>query len=194
WPVRALEYGPCVAVGIAAWLQRRVSAPEKAPCSDDILVVFVKEPRPGAAKTRLVPELGAEAAAELYRALADEEIRRTVPRRGEYRRLFFFAPAEARGAMEAWLPGEVLLPQTGTDLGARMAEAFEQVFRRGPRPARPDARGAARHRYAGGRPRPMGEAAPAAGEAGARARGAGPPARFAVEDPGIMLRVARPAA
>ncbi|PYQ25543.1 MAG: hypothetical protein DMF81_01985 [Acidobacteria bacterium] len=135
WPVRALEYGPCVAVGIAAWLQRRVSAPEKAPCSDDILVVFVKEPRPGAAKTRLVPELGAEAAAELYRALADEEIRRTVPRRGEYSRLFFFAPAEARGAMEAWLPGEVLLPQTGTDLGARMAEAFEQVFRRGARRA-----------------------------------------------------------
>jgi len=82
-----------------------------------------------------VPELGAEGAAELYRALADEEIRRTAPRPGEYGRLFFFAPAEARTAIEAWLPGEVLLPQAGDDLGARMAAAFAEAFRRGARRA-----------------------------------------------------------
>lgn len=99
--------------------------------SGDILLVFVKEPRPGAVKTRLVPALGAEGAAALYRALADEEIAQTAPRGGEYERLFFFAPAGARGALEAWLPRETLLPQEGPDLGARMSAAFEEAFRRG---------------------------------------------------------------
>ncbi|HSB61602.1 MAG TPA: TIGR04282 family arsenosugar biosynthesis glycosyltransferase, partial [Vicinamibacteria bacterium] len=95
----------------------------------NVLLVFVKEPRPGAAKTRLVPVLGAERAAELYRLLAEEEIRRTAPARGEYERLFFFAPPEAR--LADWLSGETLLPQQGADLGARMAGAFDEAFRRG---------------------------------------------------------------
>jgi len=100
---------------------------------DDILIVFVKEPRPGSAKTRLIPALGADAAAELYRRLAEEEIRRTVPRDDEYQRLFFFTPAQARSAMEAWLPGETLVVQEGRDLGARMAGAFAEAFARGAR-------------------------------------------------------------
>ena len=99
--------------------------------SVDILLVFVKEPRPGAVKTRLVPALGAEHAAALYRALADEEIAQTAPRGREFERLFFFAPADARAALAAWLPGETLLPQEGKDLGARMSAAFDEAFRRG---------------------------------------------------------------
>ena len=58
----------------------------------NVLIVFVKEPRPGAVKTRLLPALDPESAAELYRALAEEEIRQTAPRGGEYTRLFFYAP------------------------------------------------------------------------------------------------------
>jgi len=99
----------------------------------DVLIVFVKEPRPGAAKTRLRPSLGEVAAAELYRAIAEEEIRLTAPRPGDYERLFFFAPPEAREMLEAWLPGEELVPQEGGDLGARMAGAFAECFRRGAR-------------------------------------------------------------
>lgn len=101
----------------------------------NILLVFLKEPRPGAAKTRLAAELGDEAAAELYRALAEEVVRRTAPREGEYTRLFFFTPAPARAEMEAWFPGEMLIPQEGADLGARMAAAFEEAFRKGARRA-----------------------------------------------------------
>lgn len=97
----------------------------------NVLVVFVKSPRPGAVKTRLIPALGAVAAAELYRALAEEEIRRTAPRGGEYQRLFLFAPAEAGPGMEAWLPGEEWIPQEGGDLGARMTAAFDEAFARG---------------------------------------------------------------
>ena len=128
--VRALEYGPCLAVAVVAWRRRR-----PAPATSDLLVVFVKEPRPGAVKTRLLPALDAESAAEVYRALAEEEIRRTAPRPGEYARLFFYAPPSSPEAMSAWLPGETFLPQRGEDLGARMSAAFDEAFRRGARRA-----------------------------------------------------------
>lgn len=101
----------------------------------NVLIVFVKEPRPGAAKTRLSPALSAADAAELYRALAEEEIRNTAPRPGEYERLFFFDPTGSPAAMSAWLPGETLLAQRGEDLGARMSAAFDDAFRRGARRA-----------------------------------------------------------
>jgi rSAM/selenodomain-associated transferase 1 len=99
--------------------------------SSDILLVFIKEPRPGAVKTRLIPALGPERAAELYRALAEEEVGGTSPRGGEYARLFCFAPADARPALEPWFPGETFVPQQGEDLGTRMSAAFDEAFRRG---------------------------------------------------------------
>ncbi len=94
----------------------------------DVLLVFVKHPQPGAAKTRLIPALGPENAAALYRVLAEEEIAGTRPLEQEYRRLFFFAPEEAGEEVESWLPGERLLPQLGPDLGARMVAAFAAAF------------------------------------------------------------------
>ncbi|HKC11746.1 MAG TPA: TIGR04282 family arsenosugar biosynthesis glycosyltransferase [Vicinamibacteria bacterium] len=99
----------------------------------DVLLVFLKAPRPGAVKTRLAAALGKEAAAELYRVLAEAEVRRTAPRREEYERRFCFTPPGARAAMKAWFPGEVFVPQEGADLGARMARAFDQAFREGAR-------------------------------------------------------------
>jgi rSAM/selenodomain-associated transferase 1 len=99
----------------------------------DLLLVFLKWPQPGAAKTRLIPQLGRHVAAELYRRLADEEIRGTAPEGGEYSRLFCFAPAEEGEAIARWFPGEDLWPQPAGDLGSRMASAFEEGFRRGAR-------------------------------------------------------------
>ena len=98
-----------------------------------LLLVFLKYPRPGRAKTRLVPALGEGAAAALYRTLAEEEVRRTAPVGGEYERLFCFTPAEDREAMAAWFPGERLWPQPVGDLGQRMAAAFAEAFARGAR-------------------------------------------------------------
>lgn len=100
---------------------------------DDVLLVFVKHPQPGAAKTRLIPALGPENAADLYRVLAEEEVRRTRPHGREYRRLFFFAPEEARTEVASWITGETLLPQEGDDLGARMSAAFASAFASGAR-------------------------------------------------------------
>ena len=81
------------------------------------VLVFVKSPRTGAVKTRLAAAVGDAAAAELYRLLAEEEVRRTAPGAGEYDRLFFHTPAEDRPAMEAWFPGESWHAQAGADLG-----------------------------------------------------------------------------
>jgi rSAM/selenodomain-associated transferase 1 len=99
----------------------------------DVLVVFVKRPQPGEAKTRLVPALGAAVAAELYQVLAEEEVRRTAPRPGDYARVFHYAPAEARAEIEAWWPGEAYVSQASGDLGTRMASAFDHAFRCGAR-------------------------------------------------------------
>lgn len=97
------------------------------------LVVFVKAPRPGAVKTRLAQELGAEGSVAVYRAIAEAEIAGTRPVAQEYDRLFFYAPATAAAEIAAWLPGEALLPQEGADLGARMTAALEIAFLRGAR-------------------------------------------------------------
>jgi rSAM/selenodomain-associated transferase 1 len=99
----------------------------------DLLLVFLKLPVPGGAKTRLVPHLGPQAAAELYRVLAQEEVRATAPEAGEYERLLCFAPAAERDAIAQWFPGEELWPQPEGDLGTRMALAFAEGFRRGAR-------------------------------------------------------------
>jgi uncharacterized protein len=95
------------------------------------LIVFLKSPEAGAVKTRFVPLLGRERAAELYRILAEAEVRATAPLAGEYERLLFFAPVEAQARIAEWFPGETLVPQASGDLGARMSAAFEESFSRG---------------------------------------------------------------
>jgi rSAM/selenodomain-associated transferase 1 len=99
----------------------------------DRLIVFVKAPRPGAVKTRLAAALGPDHAAGLYRAIAEEEIRRTAPRGDEYDRVFGFDPPDARDEIARWLPGEERRPQEGPDLGARMSHAFAAAFAAGAR-------------------------------------------------------------
>ena len=96
-----------------------------------VLAIFLKAPRRGAVKTRLIPALGAAAAARLYRALAEAVVAATRPGPDGYDRLFFFTPAEARAEMEAWFPGQAWIAQEGADLGARMSSAFDVAFRRG---------------------------------------------------------------
>ena len=100
--------------------------------SGRVLVVLVRLPRPGEVKTRLAAAIGPEAAAELYRALAEHVLEATTPA-GEYERLVFFDPPGALVEMREWLPGVRLLGQAGADLGARMADAFARAFARGAR-------------------------------------------------------------
>jgi rSAM/selenodomain-associated transferase 1 len=101
----------------------------------DVLAVFVKDPRPGAVKSRLATALGAEAAAAVYRVMAQAVVRRTAPRSDEYGRVIVFDPPESGGAVGEWLGVEaaVLMPQSPGDIGVRMERTFAELFARGAR-------------------------------------------------------------
>jgi uncharacterized protein len=93
----------------------------------DLLLVFVKAPRPGFVKTRLAAAIGPVHAAAVYRAMAERTLRETAPR-GEYGRVVFFDPPDAHADIETWLPTETCRPQSSGDLGTRMASAFQWAF------------------------------------------------------------------
>jgi uncharacterized protein len=100
-----------------------VPGPERM---SDLLVVFVKSPRPGFVKTRLAAAVGAVHAAALYRAMAERVLEAT---RGDgHGRAVFFDPPDGRADVEAWLPGETCVAQSAGDLGVRMASAFRWAF------------------------------------------------------------------
>lgn len=97
------------------------------------LIVFTRFPEAGTAKTRLIPQLGAQGAADVQRRLTEqltEKIRvltDTFPLAVEV----CFEGGGA-GAMARWLGnGFAYRPQGGGDIGERMARAFERVFRDG---------------------------------------------------------------
>ncbi len=85
------------------------------------LIVIAKEPRPGKAKTRLIPELGADGAAAVAAACLADTLHAVAE-----------APAARRvlvldGAPGDWLPdaGYEIVPQREGGLGERLAGAFE---------------------------------------------------------------------
>ena len=98
------------------------------------ILFFLKEPRPGAVKTRLAREVGDQAAADLYRAMAEDtlEVLRSHPVPVPIPVTICFAPAEARQAVMSWLgPDLDYAAQEGTGLGARMFAALKQAFDQG---------------------------------------------------------------
>jgi uncharacterized protein len=95
-----------------------------------VIAIMAKTPRAGAVKTRLCPPLSPEDAAELYRAfLTDkvEQVRSVAAARGA----IVYTPDEGRGFFENLAPDFVLIPQHGSDLGARLVTSFEWFFAEG---------------------------------------------------------------
>ncbi|MFC1661783.1 TIGR04282 family arsenosugar biosynthesis glycosyltransferase, partial [Gemmatimonadota bacterium] len=93
-----------------------------------ILLVFGKAPIPGKVKTRLAAEVGADYAAEVYRALGRKVVDQL--RGGAFRMVICFDPPEARQAMEEWLGrnGVEYRAQAQGDLGARLKKAIRDAF------------------------------------------------------------------
>ncbi len=89
-------------------------------------VVFVKTPVPGRVKTRLARDIGNEAACALYRRMTNHAIGQVVasgfPLVVCYDGVSDELPDDWR--QPAWS----VIPQTGTDLGQRMAAAFCALF------------------------------------------------------------------
>jgi rSAM/selenodomain-associated transferase 1 len=92
------------------------------------VIVFAKAPRPGHAKTRLIPLLGAEGAAALHARLIKHTL--STVRQAGFRAIYLYgAPAEddfLRFCAERY--GAELIPQSGGDLGARMCAALADTL------------------------------------------------------------------
>jgi rSAM/selenodomain-associated transferase 1 len=92
---------------------------------------MAKAPIPGTVKTRLVPFLSIDEAAELSRALLVDQLEhlRAISTADLY---LLFSPREAGEMLRQLAPLSFeLFPQTDGDLGARMEHAFETLFARG---------------------------------------------------------------
>ena len=97
----------------------------------DALILMAKAPVPGQVKTRLCPPFTKAGAAALYRCLLEdtaEELAR-FPRLRLY--LFYSPPDSGRPFRREPFSGFETIPQSGGDLGERMAAAFGAVFARG---------------------------------------------------------------
>jgi uncharacterized protein len=90
------------------------------------LIVMAKAPVPGFAKTRLIPRLGPEGAAELHAILLERTLR-TARASGFAPVALWCAPGRAHPAFQALrgAAGLELRDQPEGDLGARMLAAFE---------------------------------------------------------------------
>lgn len=93
-----------------------------------VLLIFAKRPTPGRVKTRLVPPLSPEEAAELYRRML-LDILAKVGQIADVDIVLCYEQGEGvRKYFEGVVPGGAIRPQDGGDLGARMEEAFRYAF------------------------------------------------------------------
>ena len=87
------------------------------------LVLFTRYPQPGQAKTRLIPALGADGAAELHRRLTEKTLATLLATGLAVELCVTGAPVTA---FEAWLGKHTPVRlQEGGDLGARMNRALQ---------------------------------------------------------------------
>ena len=108
--------------------------PPSIPSGLCALAVMTKAPRAGQVKTRLVPPLTPDEAAELnkcfLRDTADEILRATAGNHASG--VAVYTPIGTESAYDDILPGDFsLLPQRGVDFGERLYFAADDLFRCG---------------------------------------------------------------
>lgn len=105
------------------------------PCPRDIetIILFTRYPVPGRVKTRLIPALGAEGAAQLQRRMSEltwkvvSSAARALRSRTEIR-----YEGGSTQDIRDWLGSEPMIREQGEgDLGTRLCTAFEESFREG---------------------------------------------------------------
>jgi uncharacterized protein len=96
----------------------------------DRLIVFTRYPQSGKAKTRLIPAVGAEAAAAIHRQMTEHTLAQItlLQQRRSLTVEVWFAGGD-HTQMQTWLGADRLYqPQPDGDLGDRMAQAFQTAF------------------------------------------------------------------
>lgn len=92
-----------------------------------VLLVFGREPRAGAVKTRLIPAIGAVAATRVYHALLQRALRAGAAATADTRTLYLdLKTTPSTVAADAIQLGFSIDYQACGNLGARMASAIEQ--------------------------------------------------------------------
>ena len=100
------------------------------PTGRPVIVVMVKAPRPGAAKTRLTPPLSPPDAAGLAAAFAQDAVANARGACPDV--LVAYAPADGRETLGPLLPPETRwIEQRGADLGARLDAAVTDAEAQG---------------------------------------------------------------
>lgn len=96
------------------------------------IIIMAKEPRPGQVKTRLIPALGAEAAAELAHRLLQYTLEQAIAADIGPVELCV-SPSAADEYWQPWLQRGVarISSQVSGDLGARMAAAISRALNAG---------------------------------------------------------------
>jgi rSAM/selenodomain-associated transferase 1 len=95
----------------------------------DICIIFIKYPESGRVKTRLGQTLGMEKAANLYKKLVEDVL--VACKSDKYDLCVCIDPPERSRAFQEWLGDYMFLSQQGKDLGDKMQNAFESVFKKG---------------------------------------------------------------
>ena len=97
------------------------------------LIIFTRYPRPGKAKTRLIPALGAEGAATLQRQMTEHTLAQVKNLASSISVEIWIADdRSAQGQMQDWLGTEwVYQPQGEGDLGDRLITASQAAFATG---------------------------------------------------------------
>ncbi len=99
------------------------------------LIVFTRYPEPGKTKTRLIPVLGPEGAAELHRRMTEHTLRKVrqfLASHAGFLQIQYDGGSEE--GLRQWLGADLRpVPQGQGDLGRRMGLAFAESFEQGMR-------------------------------------------------------------
>jgi rSAM/selenodomain-associated transferase 1 len=97
------------------------------------LIIFTRYPEPGKTKTRLIPALGAQGAAQLHRQMAQQTVERArqfIQSRSVSLEIRYTGGSLSQ--MQDWLGSDLIYNQQGTgDLGNRMNHSFQAGFDQG---------------------------------------------------------------
>ena len=95
----------------------------------DSVLIMVRYPVAGKAKTRLAADMGPEKAAEFYRICARQILSGAGRLPNKIAKYIFFTDIGDRRNVEEWAgPGFNFKAQAGEDLGERLINAFGEVF------------------------------------------------------------------
>ena len=100
----------------------------------ETLIIFSRYPQPGTTKTRMIPALGAEGAAQLQRKMTEHTLNtaKLLSNRNITIEIHF-AGGDVE-LMKQWLGKDIqYVPQVAGDLGGKMRSAFDRAFALGNR-------------------------------------------------------------